>query len=68
MKFKVGDQVTSPCFISGELGTITEVLYDDIIHENFYRVETEECYWLGLYEEDLELVEAPAQAYLDLFI
>lgn len=69
MRFEIGDKVTCKHFTYGKVGTITEAHpRTGGYKSNYYRVEAEGEGNYHYYEEDLELVEAPAQGYLDLFI
>lgn len=71
MKYKIGDLVTSPYFVVEAVGVITQTHFSSWSNRSDYWITIEHegnTYSRNLYEEDLELVEAPAQDYLDLFI
>lgn len=68
MKYKIGDTVTSHHHPL-ELGRVVACHYSSWSGRVDYRVEIEAAGFVrSYYEEDLELVEAPAQSYLDLFM
>jgi hypothetical protein len=71
MKYKIGDIVTCKYFVEGVVGVITSIHYSSWSGKTDYTVKVEngeDTFSLPFYEEDLELVEAPTAAYMDLFI
>jgi len=71
MKYKIGDIVTCKYLVDGVVGRITQTHYSSWSRKSDYFLTVEHMgntLSLNYYEEDLELVEAPAQDYLDLFI
>lgn len=71
MKYKIGDKVTSKYIANNAVGEVTQAHYSSWSGKSNYYLKVlvgETTYSYHLMEEDLELVEAPAQDYLDLFI
>ena len=69
MKYKIGDIVTTK-YYPGEVATITSSTYSSWSNKYTYWVVFHQFRHCNYFEEDLELAtpEAPAQAYLDLFM